>query len=350
MAGVSNSLNSQPRVEDRGTGSMAAGQQRDALAIAQNGGLSGQEADDADMDADADDGLDDDMMDKISSSPSIEDGGSICILPPFSRARLARSFPSTLRSNATSPRPSDARSSCLYLDHPGRLHLGVSDQKAENAAVAPPSRHHHLQDGEFSTQDPPVPAHNSTSRNDDLLWTRDWLAEPETTTSILAGFMAEMETLERELIASDDGLSNDCRDDKMLGVARCRSPYQELEDIDEALGDNQVDDFIVPYESSEGDDDGDFSDIEDTRFIDSGWGGDCLQDTEDIDFEFVYALHTFVATVEGQANATKGDTMVLLDDSNSYWWLVRVVKDSSIGTPTASAWLYGTSTDAHLFL
>jgi hypothetical protein len=35
--------------------------------------------------------------------------------------------------------------------------------------------------------------------------------------------------------------------------------------------------------------------------------------------------------VEGQANATKGDTMVLLDDSNSYWWLVRVVKDSSIG-------------------
>lgn len=23
--------------------------------------------------------------------------------------------------------------------------------------------------------------------------------------------------------------------------------------------------------------------------------------------------------------------MVLLDDSNSYWWLVRVVKDGSIG-------------------
>lgn len=54
-------------------------------------------------------------------------------------------------------------------------------------------------------------------------------------------------------------------------------------------------------------------------------------DDEDIDFEFVYALHTFIATVEGQANAQKGDTMVLLDDSNSYWWLVRVVKDGSIG-------------------
>ena len=69
----------------------------------------------------------------------------------------------------------------------------------------------------------------------------------------------------------------------------------------------------------------------DSRYVDVGWGGECLRDTEDIDFEFVYALQTFVATVEGQANATKGDTMVLLDDSNSYWWLVRVVKDSSIG-------------------
>lgn len=56
-----------------------------------------------------------------------------------------------------------------------------------------------------------------------------------------------------------------------------------------------------------------------------------LRFIEDIDFEFVYALHNFIATVEGQANASKGDTMVLLDDSNSYWWLVRVVKDGSIG-------------------
>jgi len=45
----------------------------------------------------------------------------------------------------------------------------------------------------------------------------------------------------------------------------------------------------------------------------------------------MYALHSFAATVEGQANATKGDTLVLLDDSNSYWWLVRVVKDNTVG-------------------
>lgn len=74
----------------------------------------------------------------------------------------------------------------------------------------------------------------------------------------------------------------------------------------------------------------------DPRFVGVGWGGECLRESEDIDFEFVYALHTFVATVEGQANATKGDTMVLLDDSNSYWWLVRVVKDASIGEPAFS--------------
>jgi hypothetical protein len=95
--------------------------------------------------------------------------------------------------------------------------------------------------------------------------------------------------------------------------------------------------LTIPYESSEDNDDGDFSDIDDSRFLDSGWGGECLQDTEDIDFEFVYALHTFVATVEGQANATKGDTMELLDDSNSYWWLVRIMKDSSIGMAKCKA-------------
>ncbi|KAJ4260567.1 protein phosphatase regulator [Fusarium torreyae] len=89
--------------------------------------------------------------------------------------------------------------------------------------------------------------------------------------------------------------------------------------------------LTVPYEESFEDDDSALSLPDDPNFIDSGWAIECLQEVEDIDFEFVYALHTFVATVEGQANATKGDTMVLLDDSNSYWWLVRVVKDSSIG-------------------
>lgn len=111
--------------------------------------------------------------------------------------------------------------------------------------------------------------------------------------------------------------------------------------IDDTFEPKDPDDssLLIPYEESfEDDDDSDLSFPDDPRYVDSGWAIECLQDLEDIDFEFVYALHTFVATVEGQANATKGDTMVLLDDSNSYWWLVRVVKDSSIGKPPSRIW------------
>lgn len=52
---------------------------------------------------------------------------------------------------------------------------------------------------------------------------------------------------------------------------------------------------------------------------------------EDIDFQLTYALHTFVATVDGQASVIKGDSLVLLDDSNVYWWLVRVLKTDEVG-------------------
>jgi len=52
---------------------------------------------------------------------------------------------------------------------------------------------------------------------------------------------------------------------------------------------------------------------------------------EPIDFDLVYSLRTFVATVEGQASVVKGDHLVLMDDSNSYWWLVRVLKTREVG-------------------
>ena len=52
---------------------------------------------------------------------------------------------------------------------------------------------------------------------------------------------------------------------------------------------------------------------------------------EDIDFDLVYALHTFQATVEGQASVDKGESLTLLDDSNSYWWLVKVLKNEEVG-------------------
>lgn len=108
----------------------------------------------------------------------------------------------------------------------------------------------------------------------------------------------------------------------------------DLETIYEHDNDENGAPLMIPFAGFDDDDDDDDRDLlslMDSRFLEPNCPTECLLKPEDIDFEFVYALHTFVATVEGQANATKGDTMVLLDDSNSYWWLVRVVKDSSIG-------------------
>ncbi|OCF46085.1 hypothetical protein I317_00175 [Kwoniella heveanensis CBS 569] len=70
------------------------------------------------------------------------------------------------------------------------------------------------------------------------------------------------------------------------------------------------------------DDDGAYSDEESDT--------DSMPD-ENIDFSLTYALHTFLATVEGQASVVKGDSLVLLDDANSYWWLVRVLKTEDVG-------------------
>ncbi|KAI9245778.1 hypothetical protein BY458DRAFT_560719 [Sporodiniella umbellata] len=52
---------------------------------------------------------------------------------------------------------------------------------------------------------------------------------------------------------------------------------------------------------------------------------------ENIDFDLVYALHTFVATVEGQASVVKGDALVLMEDTNIYWWLVEVLTTREVG-------------------
>ncbi|KAI8163019.1 Tip elongation aberrant protein Tea4 [Colletotrichum sp. SAR 10_70] len=210
----------------------ASKKQQDALAIAQNGGTSGN-SDDGDMD-DTDESLDDDMMDKISSSPSIEDDWeeerSDKFEDKFGLENVAQHGPIVVR--------------------PLRLRGSSSEDFAQRRA--------------------------------------------------------EMERAEWDE-AAEANLDDD----------------HDEHDSDFSL--------MIPYEPSIEDDDDDFSFSDDSRFIAGGWGNECLHEAEDIDFEFVYALHTFVATVEGQANATKGDTMVLLDDSNSYWWLVRVVKDSSIG-------------------
>ncbi|KAL1919501.1 uncharacterized protein VTP21DRAFT_2194 [Calcarisporiella thermophila] len=52
---------------------------------------------------------------------------------------------------------------------------------------------------------------------------------------------------------------------------------------------------------------------------------------EDIDFDHVYALHDFIATVDGQASVERNDLLSLLDDTNTYWWLVKVLRTSEVG-------------------
>ncbi|KAF2972419.1 hypothetical protein GQX73_g1208 [Xylaria multiplex] len=292
-------------------------EQQDALAIAQNGGVGGHADDDGDIDINTDDDdLDDDMMDRISSSPSIEDGG--CTLPPIWPARID-SLRNSLSSHdlCSSPVAAEARSSSPYLEPPEHLPLQLSYQQSSKASVdALNSHHHHL--GEYAG----VNEHDS----------RDDAPNYEISDSDLITIITENpERLQQQNYLSQDRDSGVDLKVEDFSLSRPTSA-EDGSTEDEIISPYE---FLIPYVASDDDDDeeedDDFSFTDDCRFIDSGWGGECLQDAEDIDFEFVYALHTFIATVEGQANATKGDTMVLLDDSNSYWWLVRVVKDSSIG-------------------
>ncbi|KAI1374633.1 hypothetical protein F4677DRAFT_455346 [Hypoxylon crocopeplum] len=276
----------------------------DALAIAQNGGVTISTSDDGDMDGDADDGLDDDMMDKISSSPSIEDGG-YTLPPPAWPRRVDSLRPRALsRDSPTPSMSSEERSSSPYLEPAEHAPLQPSLRQASKAPVHRSLRHHSLL-GEYT---------GSADREMDVTAVSVDKTEQRREGEDVVDMHTSKARLETEDFSFDHQLSplvfGPGSDEEHL-----ISPYE----------------FLLPYDISEEDDDDDNYPPLASEFIDFGWGGEYLQDLEDIDFEFVYALHTFVATVEGQANATKGDTMVLLDDSNSYWWLVRVVKDSSIG-------------------
>ena len=155
-AGVADSLNGQTQTNGKDIKMAADRQQQDALAIAQNGGMSGNDAsDDGDLDADADDGMDDDMMDKISSSPSIEDGGYTSDFPRTWPRRVDSLHPSA--SPCSSPTPAsftEARSSSPYLDLPEHLPLPLSTLQISSGFVESPSRHHHHHHlkGEYNRQ------------------------------------------------------------------------------------------------------------------------------------------------------------------------------------------------------
>ena len=286
-----------------------------------NGASTGAAGEDGELsEADGDDGLDDDMMDKISSSPSIEDGG----YPQPKTWHAREAFPSTPMLASHSLQSSHTRTFHTSTN-PLSMLVPANASHLKKEPDWPSSEDHHQggypedylaasrqsldsEDDQDNNSGHVLDAHLSSRFSEDLEGLQDSINVDSDTNS-----------LERLLLPTDDPLLDNSFDDISLFPSTMRKYLPETG-------------FSWDKQTSEDNDDTeDVSFSDDTRFIDSGWGGECLRDTEDIDFEFVYALHTFVATVEGQANATKGDTMVLLDDSNSYWWLVRVVKDSSIG-------------------
>lgn len=326
----------------------------DDATIVADGTRTDSPADDMTLIDNDDDGLDDDMMQNMSSSPSIDDGGSYQF-PPLLQATTSHftiaPVSTTLQNSASLP--DEASSSPYYLSP---LHLPLSSQpQAEETPWQGSGRHHHHRHGGYSQGHPDVgPKANVFSR---APWPQDPFMDPEN----------NLEGAEPSVLQHDDPQDVD--------------PFEDVEDCLQAdpEGDILEDPFLLEEETlldlglaqlapppirsqhrgvewtkllipeidceytrgptGRGDDDDSGFDVDDELsffddplFLDPNWAAHYLHGTEDIDFEFVYALHSFTATVEGQANASKGETMVLLDDSNSYWWLVRVVKDSSIGS------------------
>jgi hypothetical protein len=377
----------------------------------------GPEADMAN--GDGEDDMDDDMMDKISSSPSISDGGYLPQIWPRRTSSLTPvnsplvtptrncASPLSLRcesgvlSGTSSPflstptHPPIRCESRGYSNKPNFKALSANceatsfcepEESTESSAftsspvhfplsldqISSYSEHHH-QEGEYEADDDP---NRSTEHvyeaAPDLELAPEWppdkeedfaeeeldqvgplLSEqieeylknapwrPPTPTPKLEKSPSDVE-LDSQLLPVHDPLLDSVGTefewpDAAQKFRRTKNNVIQCIGLDSYSDDD--DDWTTESDSGDSFDSFEFNDDDAQNFRSSinpfffcsGWGGECLQETEDIDFEFVYALHNFVATVEGQANAAKGDTMVLLDDSNSYWWLVRVVKDSTIG-------------------
>lgn len=242
-----------------------------------------------------DEDMDDELLDKISSSPSIEDG--------------KHSWPPRADSLHHGLSPS-----------PGALPTrGVSFSPVNSIHIPPIQLPPKTSPGDHQSDQVTREDLRAKSLEFSSFPRLSPNTSPNKADSKMIPYSSSMDDITRHLLPTDDPFLDELAHEDLA--------YLDFDDEDPEWIDEEID-----QDSDSSDDDhDDFVLTSDPRFLDSGWGGECLRELEDIDFEFVYALHTFVATVEGQANATKGDTMVLLDDSNSYWWLVRVVKDGSIG-------------------
>lgn len=283
----------------------------------------GSPVEDAEMaDGEEDDGLDDDMMDKISSSPSIDDGGyhHSRHLPVKAISSLPAPVTSEIFPFQT---PTDLHSSLPFVST--SPYISPFSQRQEEDY----NHHRHLQGGSFG--DRPFESHDS-SMDYKSVSQQEHQEEPINTDE---GFFDAFEDLQECYEGHSEGFELDD-----LLTSRLKEDVDGNDSSPQPSGLHHISHVTSTHETPEEDDDDDLVDDNDAdnvsfstdiRFIDSGWGGECLREAEDINFQFVYALHGFPATVDGQANASKGDTMILLDDRNSYWWLVRIVKDDSIG-------------------
>lgn len=123
----------------------------DALAVAQNGGVSSSD----EGELDGDDDLDDDMMDKISSSPSIEDGGCCPVIAPVAWPRRVSSLPSSIGSS--SPFTSGSSGTRICSPYPEPLKYEPSPNPMALLSrplplLPAPVRNHRLQ-GEYTDRD-----------------------------------------------------------------------------------------------------------------------------------------------------------------------------------------------------
>ncbi|KAF9130511.1 hypothetical protein BGX30_013469 [Mortierella sp. GBA39] len=125
----------------------------------------------------------------------------------------------------------------------------------------------------------------------------------------------------RHMLHDDDQDQDDDRhyqDDQRDSAAADAANRQEVQ----ARQNQILEDDEESFEEDEDDmDDEDDDDASDTNSLTE----------DDIDFNLVYAFHTFVATQEGQASVVRNDSLMLLEDANVYWWLVRVLKTGVIG-------------------
>ncbi|KAM3468349.1 hypothetical protein MY5147_008028 [Beauveria neobassiana] len=282
--------------------------EQDAIAAAHNDVSS---SDDDDLEGDAIDDLDDDLMDKISSSPSIEDG----VYNP-------------------SPAPAESASASVH-DWPRRVSSLPTTSSFRRQAAA-----RFFTSQSLSTPLSQQPRHLLLRRSNIPMPIKDIVSKPDIHVRHPAIHVnSHGNHDDHKTVSSQSTLAAESQAEPMRSLTETPPAYKTGDYSAHTPQDtvsSTVDPTPVPLSDlSQEEDDAPAEDAPPVTPFDQNYSDSSsdksLRDSEDIDFQFVYALHTFVATVEGQANATKGDTMVLLDDSNSYWWLVRVVKDSSIG-------------------